>query len=190
MNQLPEMHIMLDLETCALEENSAILSICLMPFSLDNDSTVPEPFYQVVDTMSCFMAGMSLGSSQEWWTRQDAAAKITLLKAEKVSVDTAFRNVHSYLSALAENHTLVIWSRGLNFDLPKLEYCLHRFVEKPLPYNYWNVADVRTALRMADINHHDFEFVGTKHNALDDCRHQIKLVKAAFDKVKSLRSKV
>lgn len=189
MNQLPEMHIMLDLETCALEENAAILSICLMPFSLDKDSTVPEPFCQVVDTMSCFMAGMSLGSSQEWWTRQDAAAKIALLKAEKVSVDTTFRNVHSYLSALAENHELVIWSRGLNFDLPKLEYCLHRFAEKPLPYLYWNVADVRTALRMAGVNHHDFEFVGTKHNAIDDCRHQIKLVQAAFDEVKSLRSK-
>ena len=63
MNQLPEMHIMLDLETCALEENAAILSICLMPFSLDNDSTVPEPFYQVVDTMSCFMAGMSIANT-------------------------------------------------------------------------------------------------------------------------------
>lgn len=183
MNQLPEMHIMLDLETCALEENAAILSIALMPFSLDG-SSVPEPFHMVIDTMSCFMAGMAMTSSQQWWTQQPAAARAELLKAEKKNIDAVFREVHSYLSALAENHTLVMWSRGLNFDLPKLEYCYRRFVEKPLPYNFWNVADVRTALRMAAIDPHDFEFVGTKHNALDDCRHQIKLVQAAFEKIK------
>lgn len=181
--KLPQLHIMLDMETCALEENSAILSIALMPFAIDG-STAPDPLYMVVDTMSCFMAGMSMTSSQEWWTQQSPAVRMELLKSKKESIDTVFREIHSYLSALAENHELVMWSRGLNFDIPKLEYCYRRFVEKPLPYNYWNVADVRTALRMSGINPHDIEFVGTKHNALDDCRHQIKLVQAAFDKIK------
>ena len=173
-----EMHIMLDMETCALEENAAILSIALMPFSMDG-SAVPEPLYLVVDTMSCFMAGMAMTSSQEWWVKQEAAAKAELLRAEKVSIAEVFREIDGYLSALAEEYTLVIWSRGINFDLPKFEYCYRRFVEKPLPYNYWSVADVRTALRMAGINHHDFAFEGTRHNALDDCRHQIKMIQAA-----------
>lgn len=181
---LPELHIMLDIETCALEENAAILSIALMPFSLD-ETPAPESLYMVVDTMSCFMAGMAMTTSQQWWTQQPAAARMELLHAEKKPIDTVFREIHSYLSALAENHTLVMWSRGLNFDLPKFEYCYRRFVEKPLPYNYWSVADVRTALRMSAVNHHDIEFVGTRHNALDDCRHQIKLVQAAFAKIKN-----
>lgn len=184
MEKKSQLNIMLDMETCALEENSAILSIALMPFAVDGP-TAPDPLYMVVDTMSCFMAGMSMTSSQEWWTQQPPAARMELLKSKKDSIDTVFREVHSYLSVLAENHELVMWSRGLNFDIPKFEYCYRRFVEKPLPYNYWNVADVRTALRMSDINPHDIEFVGIRHNALDDCRHQIKLVQAAFAKIKS-----
>lgn len=184
MEKLLQLHIMLDMETCALEENSAILSIALMPFAMDG-TDAPEPLYMVVDTMSCFMAGMSMTSSQEWWTQQPPAARMELLKSKKESIDTVFREIHNYLSALAENHELVMWSRGLNFDIPKFEYCYRRFVEHPLPYSYWNVADVRTALRMSGVNPYDIEFVGIKHNALHDCRHQIKLVQAAFDKINS-----
>lgn len=175
------LNIMLDIETCALEENAAILSVALMPFALDGE-TVPEPLYMVVDTMSCFMAGMAMTSSQQWWTQQPAAARMELLHAEKKPIDTVFREIHNYLSVMAENYALVLWSRGLNFDLPKFEYCYRRFVEKPLPYKFWNVADVRTALRMAHIDPHSIEYEGVRHNALDDCRHQVKLVQAAFAK--------
>ena len=107
---------------------------------------------------------------------QDPKAIAEIVKAEKVPVGTVINRAHTYLSNLAEQYEIVIWSRGMDFDFPKLEWCFRKFVEKEPPYAYYNKRDVRTWVKERGVDELQIEFEGTKHNALHDCMHQIKLV--------------
>lgn len=172
----PRLDVMVDMETVSLKENAGILSLALVPFN--KDGLENEYLYFVVDLTSCFMAGMDMTGCQEWWMKQDPKAIAEIVKAEKTPIAMVINSAHTYLSNLAEQYELVIWSRGMDFDFPKLEWCFRKFVEKEPPYAYYNKRDVRTWVKELGIDESKIEFVGTKHNALDDCKHQIKLVQA------------
>lgn len=172
--------VMLDLETVGLAENAGILSIAMLPFDRKGGETDAEPFFRTVDLSSCFMAGMCMSGSQEWWMRQEPQAVAAIVNAEKHPVPKVMNEAYTYLSAFAEKGELVMWSRGMDFDFPKLEWCFRKFVEKPLPYAYYNRRDVRTLVRELQVDESQIEFEGVRHNALDDCRHQVKAVQKAF----------
>lgn len=184
----PRMDIMLDVETVSLRENAGLLSIALVPFSIggkqiDSPFDGASPFYRVIDLTSCFMAGMDMNGCQEWWMKQDPIVISGILSMGKVPVVKAMNEAHGYLSEMAEQYELVMWSRGMDFDFPKLEWCFRKFVEKPFPYAFWNKRDVRTIIKEMGINEEDFEFEGVKHNSLDDCLHQIKLIREAYRRI-------
>jgi hypothetical protein len=40
--------------------------------------------------------------------------------------------------------------------------------------------DVRTVLKFMQIDQAQFPFEGVKHNSVDDCRHDIKMVQRAY----------
>ena len=172
--------MMLDLETVGLAENAGILSIAMLPFDRRGGLTDAEPFFRTVDLSSCFMAGMCMTGSQEWWMRQDPQASAAIVNAVKQPVSRVMNDAYTYLSAFAEKGELVMWSRGMDFDFPKLEWCFRKFVEKPFPYAYYNRRDVRTLVRELQVDESQIEFEGIRHNALDDCRHQVKVVQKAF----------
>lgn len=187
-NKKPELHIMIDLETSSNEPDAGIFSMALVPFSIDEEKLpTDEIFYRVIDLASCYMAGMNMVGCQEWWVEQDPKAKAVILNAEKkVSIQSASADAFGFLSAWAENYDLIMWCRGLDYDIPKLEYCFRRFVERPFPYKYSHKRDVRTCLRDFDIQEDDFEFEGVKHHSVDDCRHDIQMVQAAYKKRKMM----
>lgn len=177
-----ELQIMIDLETASNDPDAGIFSMALVPFSI-NDEKLPTDdfFYCVIDLASCYMSGMNMIGCQEWWVGQDPKAKAVILNAEKkISIQSASADAYGFLSALAENYDLIMWCRGLDYDIPKLEYCFHRFVEKPFPYKYSHKRDVRTCLHDFRINESNFEFEGIKHHSVDDCRHDIKMIQAAY----------
>lgn len=176
----PRLDIMIDMETVSLAENAGILSLAMLPFSRGKETLGIEPFSRTVDLASCFMAGMCMTGSQEWWMKQEPKAVSAIVNAEKQSISHVMNDAHTYLSALAETYELIMWSRGTDFDFPKLEWCFRKFVEKDSPYCYWNKRDVRTIIHEMRIDETQFEFEGIKHNALDDCRHQVKLVREAL----------
>lgn len=181
-NKKKELHIMIDVETVSNAPDAGILSIALMPFSV-NEEKIPadDTFFRVIDLASCYMAGMNMIGCQEWWIEQNPKAKAVILNAEeKVSIQSASADAFGFLSAFAEKYDLVMWCRGLDYDIPKLEYCFNRFVEKPFPYKYSHKRDVRTCLHDFCIDETNFEFEGIKHHSLDDCRHDIKMVQAAY----------
>lgn len=179
-NKKTRLDMMVDMETVSLKENAGILSLALVPFNRDGSVNDLVPFYLAVDLTSCFMSGMDMTGCQEWWMKQDPKAIAEIVKAEKMSIGTVINMSHTYLSNLAEQYELVMWSRGMDFDFPKLEWCFRKFVEKEPPYAYYNKRDVRTWVKELGVDESQIEFEGTKHNALDDCKHQIKLVQAAM----------
>lgn len=179
------MDVMIDLETTSLAENAGILSIAAVPFYRESGTTAPldKVFFEIVDLNSCFMAGMELSGSQQWWIGKEPALKLRFVNCEKEPISTAILQFHNYLSTLNEKYDLHLWSRGTDFDFPKLEWCFRHILEVEIPYPYYNKRDVRTFVKEMEVNEDDFEFEGTKHWALDDANHQIKLVKAAFNRI-------
>ena len=179
----PRLDLMLDIETCDNSEDAAILSISIVPFNRNGEPTELKSYNQVIDLTSCFMAGMKMTGCQKWWMKQDPIVISAIVNAPKKTIQKVMNEVHDYLSGLAETYDLQLWSRGTDYDFPKLEYGLRKFVEKEPPYKYSHKWDVRTIVKGLGIDESQFEFEGRKHIAIDDATHDIKLVQAAFAKI-------
>lgn len=173
--------VMLDLETTGITDRAGILEWAMVPFDRfhEEEEDGVEPFHMHVDLTSCFMAGMDLTSSQDWWVAQEPQAKALHISQNwtKISIGNVTAKAWDYLSFLAESHELVMWSRGMDFDFPKIEWCFRRFLGKEPPYRYYNKRDARTIIKESGIDESQFRFEGIRHSAMDDCMHQIKVVK-------------
>lgn len=182
MEKKPILNIMVDLETASTKENAAILSWAMVPFFTDGtEFTDMEDFYRIVSLTSCFFAGMDVDKdTQDWWMKQDPKAKSLFLHAEDENIHGVAMGAYTWLSNLAEKYDLYMWARGLDFDIPKMEWCFSKFVERPLPYKYNHKMDVRTVLKFMQIDQSQFEMQGVKHNALDDCKHDIRMIQEAY----------
>lgn len=182
MEKKPILNIMVDLETASTKENAAILSWAMVPFFTDGtEFTDMEDFYRVVSLTSCFFAGMDVDKdTQDWWMKQEPKAKSLFLHAEDENIHGVAMEAYTWLSNLAEKYDLYMWARGLDFDIPKMEWCFSKFVERPLPYKYSHKMDVRTVLKFMQIDQSQFEMQGVKHNALDDCKHDIRMIQEAY----------
>lgn len=175
------LNIMVDLETASIKENAAILSWAMAAFTTDGSECDVEPFYKAVDLTSCFMAGMDIDccDTQKWWMKQEPESIAVILQAEKENILPVTRAAYCWLSALAEKYDLYMWCRGIDFDLPKIEWCFRKFLEQNAPYKYSHKMDVRTVLKFMQIDQTQFQFDGVKHHSVDDCRHDIKMVQEA-----------
>lgn len=184
MEKKPILNIMVDLETASTKENAAILSWAMVPFFTDGtEFTDMEDFYRVVSLTSCFFAGMDVDKdTQNWWMKQDPKAKSLFLHAEDENIHGVAMEAYTWLSNLAEKYDLYMWARGLDFDIPKMEWCFSKFVERPLPYKYSHKMDVRTVLKFMEVDQSQFEMQGVKHNALDDCKHDIRMIKETYER--------
>ena len=182
MEQKPTLNIMVDLETASTRENAAILSWAMVPFLTEGDFNETNAFYASVSLTSCFLSGMDFDKdTQQWWMDQDAKARGCILHAkEQTSIHSASESAFAWLESLAGKYDLYIWSRGLDFDIPKMEWCFRKFVERPIPYKYSHKMDVRTVLKLMQVDQDRFEFSGIRHNALDDCKHDIAMIREAF----------
>lgn len=181
MEKKPILNIMVDLETASTKENAAILSWAMVPFTTDGVKCELEIFYKIVNLTSCFMAGMDIEKgTQQWWESQTPEARAAVMKSEGESILSVTRAAYCWLSALAETYDLYMWCRGIDFDLPKIEWCFRKFLEKDAPYKYSHKMDVRTVLKFMEIDQTQFEFEGTKHHSVDDCLHDIKMIQRAY----------
>lgn len=183
----PILDIMIDLETASIKENAALLSWTMLPFSPKGEEVNARYFHRVISLTSCFLAGMDIDTkTQNWWTDQDPLAKEQLLMEENVTISQAANDAFDWLSELGETYDLYLWSRGIDFDLPKMAWCFTRFAEEDeskMPFKYSHKMDVRTILKWMKINPLDYEFKGIKHCSFDDCAYDVMLVQEAYKKL-------
>ena len=175
------LNIMVDLETASIKENAAILSWAMVAFTTDGSECSIEPFYKKIDLTSCFLTGMSIEQdTQNWWMKQSPESRAVILQADGENILPVTHAAYCWLSALSEKYDLYMWCRGIDFDLPKIEWCFRKFLEQNAPYKYYHKMDVRTVLEFMQIDQSAFPFEGIKHHSVDDCRHDIKMVQKAY----------
>lgn len=182
--------VMLDLETLSLGNTPVILQVAAVAFKLETGDCLEE-FNMPITPKSCLEAGLEISAETiSWWLKQSSAAisKVILpsLSTEN-DLKTVLESFSRYINTLKaqyETKHVRVWGNGLLADNKWLESAYAK-VGLPLPYNYSSNSDVRTlvdlGMRLGGPNFKsDTPFEGERHDALADCKHQIKYCHAIY----------
>ncbi len=168
--------VMIDIETLGTERNSIILTIGAIKFDR-NDETFYEEFYKWVDIDSCKRLGMTFDKSTvEWWNKQLKEVR------DEAFHSTPREGIEPVLQALKTfigGDGTKVWSHGSCFDIVMLED-IYKKCGIIVPWKFWNIRDTRTLYDVCSIS-----LITDKntHNALHDCKRQIKGVRDALNKL-------
>ena len=95
-----------------------------------------------------------------------------------------FREINHLTSSLPSD--TIVYSFGLNFDIPILNYAALQVGDKLLLPSYRNLRCLRTELATATSLGFKYVKKPTAHNALDDCIQQCELLFSIFDFYKGI----
>ena len=181
-------HLMLDLETFGTSSNSLIISISALEF---------DPF-SIIEEPAEFTVGLSVleqlllpkteidFSTVSWWQTQSQEAKNRLIAISAYSLQPALQAFVTFLTIIDPKLDISLWGNGATFDCVLLRNLFLRAgIKFPLPY--WADKDVRTLTQLVDydtVKTITGDFVGVKHNAIDDCKHQVKLIHSSLNVLK------
>ncbi len=155
--------VMIDLETVGVTPGCGILSIgaCTL-----DESRV---FYATINIESCYAAGLkSEISTLSWWNNQDPKVREEAFSGELELID-ALEEFNIWLKDIKPEG---VWGNGASFDNAILTVAARVF-PKIVLYNTFKDRCYRTVKNLYPDIKAD-SFIGDKHNALADARHQAK----------------
>lgn len=171
--------MMIDIETLGTSSNSVILSIAAVPFDMVSGKN-GTPYYTNVDIQSCLDNGLEIsGDTLRWWMRQDKVAIGRLAEGGLKLMDA----LDGLARIIALHDGVQVWGNSARFDLGILENAFHR-IGRPIPWKFYDERDVRTLVSFEPEIKANMPFVGTPHDAADDCLHQIRYCSAIWNKLK------
>ncbi len=174
---------MFDLETLGLYENAVVLSIAVIPFTLEEisskESLLSNSFYckfSVKEQMELYKRDIT-ESTIDFWKKQDKSVFNSQVAPTKgdVKLKEGLEEMSSFIKSSSYDwKTSFVWSRGSYFDFPKIE-SLYLQCELSMPFNTWKIRDVRTVIDVLT-GSMDGQYVLRnrpaeleKHNCLHDC---------------------
>lgn len=164
-------HIMIDIETMGHKSNSVITQIAAVEFDVNTGAT-GRAFNAFIDIQSCLDVGLKVtGGTINFWLNQSKEAQDIYNKATKMNLAVALQQFNFSL----QNDNKNPWGNSARFDLGILENAYDACGLK-YPFKYYNELDVRTIVFLNPDVKKNMEFIGVKHNAVDDCKHQIKYI--------------
>lgn len=169
---------MLDLETLSLDSNACIVSIGAVAFDIETGKTGGE-YHLKLNVLEQMVNGANVElDTLSWWSSQKEEAKKKLLSGKEVSVRFALEKLNDFVigACTCKANDIRIWGNGSGFDNVVLRNLYKRSkIDFALPY--WCDCDVRTIVNFMSKEAKDnIKFIGVKHDAIADCKHQIKLV--------------
>lgn len=167
-----EKHLMFDIETLGNTNKPVITQIAAVVFSMDGK--IHDEFEIKIKIDTCLMAGMNIDESTLfWWSEQDPILykKVNFLGLRH-DIWTALNSLSEFLG---EYRMLKAWGNGPNFDFRHLASA-YELTGNKIPWKFWNERCVRTMNDVLINNNIKINFEGEPHNAIDDCKHQIKII--------------
>lgn len=181
-----EKHVMVDLETLGVKSGCVIVSIGAVEFDFENGAT-NKTFYEHINIQSCLDVGLFVnGETLVWWLQQPDRSRLELCKNNKPLQDVLnlFTNFLKNVDTNMKN--IQIWGNGSSFDLGILASA-YSACKLPTPWMFWNERDVRTLVYLYPDIKINTPFVGTQHNPVDDCVHQVKYCVEIVKRIKGLQ---
>lgn len=165
-------HLMIDIETFGNKAGCVINSIAAVEFDIDTGETGKE-FYQKISMQTCLDLGMFVQESTiKWWLQQSKEAQEDIFKDCK-HIKEVLKNFKEFIDTLTPSE-LNVWGNSNRFDLGILAQAYYITGSKEIPWKYTLERDVRTLVSFKPDIKSTEEFIGIKHNPIDDCKHQIK----------------
>lgn len=176
-------HVMMDLETLGTRAGCAILSVGLVSFTMEG--YVGPGWGANISRESCVSAGLHVAPETEaWWEKQSSEARAAL-SLDQQDLAAVAREAHRLFRS---SGATCIWSNGAGFDVPIWEEAC-RLLGERVPWKFYDVRDTRTIWDLAGVRNRDLPFIGTAHCALDDAKHQARLVQLAAGRLLGVHEK-
>lgn len=157
-------HLMVDMETMAVSPNAVVLSLGAVHFD-PKDQGYTDSIYFRIDLDDQDKLGREIDpNTVDWWAKQDPKIMEEAFSPDnRISLVEAMDRFHKFAWGCT-----AFWSHGATFDLVILEN-IYRQLNKPLPWNYWQLRDTRT---LFDLGWDSEMPKGNKHDALQDAIRQ------------------
>ncbi len=151
--------VMIDIETLGTDRNALILSIG----ACDVWNTA-ENFYSELSVESQPGRVVEISTLKFWLKEGNIPINGTRTLA------TALYNLYDWIVRVRDSEELKIWCKGTDFDTAILAHA-YKAMHQTAPWKYNSTRDFRTLMKHFPTIPAP-EFVGRKHNALDDAIHQ------------------
>lgn len=168
---------MIDMETLAVSPRAVILSLGAVHFDPYDDQIYDELYFKIdLDDQDKLNREID-PNTIEWWGKQDPEIMEEAFSSDnRIPLTEAVDRFHKFSWGCDK-----FWSHGATFDLVIIED-LYRQLNKPLPWNYWQLRDTRT---LFDLGHDPEMTKESKHDALADARRQAIGVQNIFRKLRN-----
>lgn len=187
-------HLVIDIETLGRRPGCEIRSIGAALVSWGTDLMPPyytghamvygRSFYRLT-TDSTLYQGYHDQPTIDFWASKKVsprARRHMFTTANRIPIDTALAHLSVHIAALRRpGRDLLIWANGPQFDISILEYA-YRETAQPIPWQYWEVRDIRTALSLHPCA---LRRRTTKHHAQLDAEHDAKRLAMILNRLAS-----
>jgi len=167
-------HATIDLETLDVKPTATVLTLGGVKFNPANDSEPYDELYFKISVDDQDGYGRTTNDSTiAWWATQDPK-----IMEEAFDQDDAI-TVKEACARIAKWSVGVdtFWGQGYGFDFTMMENLFYN-VERPIPWQFWQVLDSRTLFKM--ISRDPRKGMQTDlHNALADAYFQAKAIQIA-----------
>lgn len=195
MTDIPNKHLMIDIETLGTQPGCAVTAIGAVWFDPEDNGwrARHRGYYAEIFLEDALKHGTASPSTLKWWMGQnDEARKFLTHDSGKVTLADALQGLSSFIahqSQLPGHRDVYVWGNCNKFDLGNLE-AMYDALEWAYPWNYGRGQNVRTIAWLAT------QFFGcekpamrpgrTAHNALDDAIHQAEYVTEMVRKIRGV----
>lgn len=174
-------HLMIDLETLGTLSDSVILSIGAIPFDIQTGEMGKEiDFFPNVEHQLDHRK-VTWGSIKFWLSQNSDAIKAITEVQRSILLGTCLYLFAEFCKDhLTENFK--IWGNGFDVSLLNHAYAQYNI---ETPWSYKNIFDCRTIVWLSKISTSKYiENTDLKHDAISDCKYQIRFVSDAFKVLK------
>jgi oligoribonuclease (3'-5' exoribonuclease) len=174
-----KMDLMLDLETFDNTSTTTIVQIGAVIFDRDTEDIIDE-FKVNVDPQSCVALGFTIGvDTVMWWLKQAEEARASITSSSRVEVSEALKSLKAFVEKYEPDTRKVnVWCHA-TFDFPIMQNYF-KATKIEAPWRYTSAKDLRTLADVSGANIYAIPRKGTYHDAIDDCKHQIKQLHMCF----------
>lgn len=175
--------VMLDFETLGNGENKCLCQVGAVFFD-SSTGVLGSEFKANIDAASHMRRGGVLDApTVYWWLQQSDAARTSILAEPREDVFDVMTRLNLFLKPATR-----IWSHA-TFDFVTLMETLRKLGIKP-EFSYKAGYDLRTLTYLGHVTADGFVRDGTHHDALEDCKYQVKYAVAALKSVKTNRQAI
>lgn len=169
--------VMIDIETMGNSSNASMIQLAAVYFNR-NTGELGQEFCVNIDENSCKALGfVSDQNTIDWWQEQDQNI-LNNIRSSSKPIMQAITEFHAFYKIGA--HDVNVWSHA-TFDF----VIVQNYLQKIGKYmNHRRARDIRTLVDLSQINLDLYDWSNKMHNALDDCKFQIKYCVDAINNLK------